>query len=190
MRTAGEDMKQEDLGRSFFPAPDSGFAFMSNNFKMYKSINDSWVDFLRKSVKETKGEHGGENSPWLKAMESWQQFPAQVLRHGISSAAVMKEVMQYCAGGQKTYADLGVACLNSLQKMSQAFREARENGNGASDAWKCCFEASEELARAEMSFAEERVSDLYRLWSVIVQRNAAAENRESGKTKEGKTSRT
>lgn len=190
MGTVMEDMKQVDLGRFFFKAPNPGLDLMSKNFEICKSINDSWMDYLRKSVKERAPENAGPDSQWQKAMEDWRQFPAQVLHHSISSAAAIKEVMQRCVGGQKTYADLGIASLDCLQKMSQAFREARRNGNDASDAWKSCLQAYEEFVGAGMSFAEERVSALYQLWSGIGQKNATAEKREISKAKEGKTSRT
>ena len=190
MRTAAEDIKQEDSGRSFFNAPDPRFEFMSNNFRIYKSMNDSWVDFLRKSVQETASEHAGQGFPWSKAMEEWQQFPTRILHHSISFAAAMKEVVQHSAGGQKAYTDLGIARLDCLQKISQAFREAKRNGNGASDAWICCLKASEELVGAEMSFLEERVKALFQLSSVMVSKKATAEKKEFSKVKEEKASKT
>lgn len=190
MSTVAEDMKQADMGWFFFKEPDPAFAFMSKNFKIYNDINGSWVDFLRKSVEEMTGENAGQSSQWRKAMEDWQQLPAQVFHNGVSPTTTMKEYMQYCVGRQETYTDLGIAWINCLQKMSQAFREARQNGDEQSDAWKCCFKASEEFVGAGMSFAEERIKALYQLWSVIVQKNATFEKRASNKVKEEKTSKT
>ena len=190
MSTAVADMKQTDLGHILFKGPDAGFEFMSKNFKIFSGINDSWVDFFRRSAKETAGENAGQSIQWRKAMEIWQQWPAQALIRCFSSAETLKACMQYCIGRQKTYSDLGIAWLNCLQKISQACREARQNGNAPSDAWKGCLKASEEFTVEEMSFLADRIKAFCGISSFLWQQEAAAENSESAKVKEVKTSKT
>lgn len=178
MTTAVEGMKQTDPGRALFRGADAGLDFMSKNFRIFSSINDSWMDFLRRCAGEGRKEQGGQEEPLRKAMAAWQQGPAQAFLRFASSAGTLKEYMQYCVGRQKTYADLGIAWLNCLQKMTQACREAKQNGSGPADAWTACMKAWGEFAEAETTFVSERMKSFLQLLSAMTPKDRAEEKKE------------
>jgi hypothetical protein len=189
MGTTVEGMKQTDPGLMFFRGSDAGMEIMSKNFNIFNSINDSWADFLRRSAREGRGENAGKDLPLQKATEFWQQWPAQALLRFASSAGTLKECMQYCVGRQKTYTDLGIAWLNCLQKMTQACREARQNGSGPAEAWTGCLKAWGDFNEAEAAFATERMKSFFQLLAAMTPKEKPAEPKEAAGMKEGKTSR-
>lgn len=193
MSTAVEGMKQTNPGQTFFRATDAGGDFMSKSFRIFSGINESWWDFLRRCAGEGKGEHAGTDDSLRKAMETWQQWPAQALLRFASSAGTLKEYMQYCVGRQQTYTDLGIAWLNCLQKMTQACREARQNGSGPADAWTGCLKAWGEFAEAERAFMSERMKSFSQLLSAVTPKDGGAgkaEKKEPAGAKEEKAPRT
>lgn len=189
MSAAVDGMKQTDPGQSFSRGADAGLDFMSKNYRIFSSINDSWVDFLRRCAGEGRREQGGQDATLRKAMEVWQQLPAQALLRFATSAGTLKEYMQYCVGRQKTYADLGIAWLNCLQQMSQACREAKQNGSGPADAWTGCLKAWEAFTEAEASFVSERMQSFFQLLSSMTPKDKATEKKEPAGAREEKTYR-
>jgi hypothetical protein len=188
MSTALEDVKGTGPGPVLFKGPEAGLEFMSKNFKIFNGINDSWVDFLRRSAGEGRGDSAGQGLPLGRAMEIWQQWPAQAVLRFAASARTLKEYTQYCVGRQKMYTDLGIAWLNCLQKMSQACRESRQNGSGPAEAWTGCLKAWGGFAEAETTFMTERMKSFFQLLSAMTPKAGPVDKRESAGVKEGKTS--